>query len=149
MSSKRIVVQLLSHFGIPADQIILTDSKAERLTVQITVPETESGILIGHHGETIDALQTLIALIINHDASVYQPVLVDINSYRQNRLKYLEELSGNAASQAVSSGREIILPPLTSFERRHIHVFLKENPDVQTYSEGEGLNRRLIIRPNK
>jgi len=75
--------------------------------------------------------------------------MVDVNSYRENRLKYLEELAHKASAQAVESGREIILPPLSSFERRHIHLSLQDDAQVETYSEGDGLNRRLIIRPVK
>lgn len=148
MPSHQNIIRLLSFLGVGQDQVSF-DSDPDRLNLKITVPDTESGILIGHHGETIDSLQTIVALILNHTTAQYQPIMVDVNSYRENRLKYLEELAHKASAQAVESGREIILPPLSSFERRHIHLSLQDDAQVETYSEGDGLNRRLIIRPVK
>lgn len=119
----------------------------DRLRLDITVPETDSGILIGYHGERIDALQLIVNLIWNQHAVVYTPVQVDINGYRQRRQLQLEDLASKAAEKALESGREILLPHLPAFERRIIHLFLDARDDVTTYSEGDGVDRRLVVRP--
>ncbi len=112
------------------------------------MPETDSGALIGYHGEKIDALQLVVNLMWNQNAVVYSPVQVDINGYRARRRQTLEDLANKAAEKAVESGREILLPHLPSYERRIIHVYLESRPDVTTYSEGEGDERRLVVRPS-
>lgn len=125
-----------------------------RATISLVVPEVDSGIFIGYHGETLDALQTLTSLVVNQDQSDpersrWTPVMVDVNGYRQKRLQTLADLALRAADQAVESEREIILPPLTPFERRHVHLTLQPDTRVTTYSEGEASNRRLIVSPKK
>lgn len=115
--------------------------------IAITLEENESGALIGYHGEKIDALQLVVNLLWNQNAVVYTPVQVDINGYRARRRKTLEDLADKAAEKAVESGREILLPHLPSYERRIIHLYLESRDNVTTYSEGEGEERRLVVRP--
>jgi spoIIIJ-associated protein len=131
--------------GAPVSCDLNTDQ--ERLRLEISVPENDSGILIGYHGERIDALQLIVNLMWNQHAVVYTPVQVDINGYRQRRQLQLEDLANKAAEKAIESGREILLPHLPAFERRIIHVFLDAREDITTYSEGEGPERRLVVRP--
>lgn len=143
-----LVKEVLTLLTFPDAQ---TDFKvdAAEATLTLTVPEDVSGILIGFHGEKIDALQLLFSLMYNQGKTTYLPVRLDINGYRDRRRQNLVELSDTAAEQALQSGREIILPPLSPSERRVVHVHLSERTDVSTYSEGEGRDRRLIIRPSK
>lgn len=117
------------------------------IEVKIQVDEADSGVLIGYHGEKIDALQLVINLILNQNNLVYTPVQVDVNGYRDRRKKSLEDLADKATSKAIESGREILLPHLPSYERRIIHMYLQNRQDVTTYSEGEGEDRRLVVRP--
>ena len=116
--------------------------------ITITLPEDDSGVLIGYHGEKIDALQLIVNLVWNQNALVYTPVQVDVNGYRLRRRQTLEDLADKAAQKAIESGREILLPHLPSYERRIIHLYLESRGDVTTYSEGEGEERRLVVRPN-
>jgi spoIIIJ-associated protein len=127
---------------------ITQEEADDRVQVNITLPESDSGALIGYHGEKIDALQLIINVMWNQNAVVYTPVSVDINGYRARRHQTLEDLADKAATKAVESGREILLPHLPSYERRIIHVYLESRGDVTTYSEGEGDERRLVVRPN-
>lgn len=129
------------------DAAVTLQESEDRPQILITLPETESGVLIGYHGEKIDALQLIVNLIWNQNAVVYSPIQVDVNGYRERRKKALEELANKAATKAIESGREILLPHLPSYERRTIHLFLESRTDVTTYSEGEGDDRRLVVRP--
>jgi spoIIIJ-associated protein len=143
-----LVSQVLTLLTFPDAQIDLKEEDTE-VSLTLTVPEDASGILIGYHGEKIDALQLLFSLIYNQGRTNYLPVRLDINGYRDRRRQNLVELSDTASEQALQSGREIILPPLSPGERRIVHMHLGERTDVSTYSEGEGRDRRLIIRPHK
>lgn len=146
MDQQSLLQQFMSLLTFSASEISLIDS-AESTRVAITLPQEESGMLIGYHGETIDSLQLIISLMLNHGKSEYKPVEVDINGYRQGRQTAIEDLAEKAAEKALESGREIILPPLSSRERRLVHVYLSTRSDVNTYSEGEGSARRLVVRP--
>jgi spoIIIJ-associated protein len=127
---------------------VAVDDRDDGVKIDVAVDPSESGVLIGYHGEVIDALQLVVSLMFNNQsADDYKPVEVDINGYRATREKNLQDLASKAAENAISSGREIILPPLNSRERRLIHVFLSTREDVTTYSEGEGSARRLVVRP--
>jgi spoIIIJ-associated protein len=127
---------------------ITVDDLDDSVKIDVTVDSSESGVLIGYHGEVIDALQLIVNLMLNNNRpDEYKPTEVDINGYRATREKNLQDLATKAAENAISSGREIILPPLSSRERRLIHMFLSTRDDVATYSEGEGNARRLVVRP--
>lgn len=140
------IEQLLKLLTFNNAQIEVTEVDGQP-SILITLPENESGALIGYHGEKIDALQLVINLIWNQNAVVYTPVQVDVNGYRARRRKSLEDLADKAATKAAESGREILLPHLPSYERRIIHLYLENRTDVTTYSEGEGEDRRLVVRP--
>jgi len=148
MADSRIekIESLLRLLTFESAQVEVSEADGHVL-IAITLPENESGVLIGYHGEKIDALQLLLNLLWNQDALVYSPVQVDINGYRARRREVLEDLANKAAAKAIDSGREILLPHLPSYERRIIHLFLESRTDVTTYSEGEGEDRRLVVRP--
>jgi spoIIIJ-associated protein len=141
-----LVTQVFTHLTFPDAVVAISDSDGG-LNLTVTVDETSSGILIGYRGEKINALQLLLTLMINNDAIAYQPVHIDINGYREKRHQSVREMADSAAQNAIDSGREILLPPLPSFERRIVHLHLSQNPQVETYSEGEGDDRRLVVRP--
>jgi spoIIIJ-associated protein len=143
-----LVKETLSLLTFP-DVTVDLQENSEDVSLTLAVPEDASGILIGFHGEKIDALQLLFSLMYNQGKTAYLPLRLDINGYRARREQSVLELAENAAGQALQSGREIILPPLSPSERRLVHMKLGDRQDVSTYSEGEGRARRLIIRPNK
>jgi spoIIIJ-associated protein len=129
------------------DADLNVEAKEDVVNITVTVPEESSGILIGYRGEKINALQLIFTLMVNNNAIAYRPVHVDINGYRERRHQSLREMADAAAGNAIDSGREILLPPLPSYERRIIHMHLQTDDRVETYSEGEGKDRRLVIRP--
>lgn len=143
---KDTIKQLLKELTFADAQVEVSEVDGQT-KIDITLPETDSGALIGYHGEKIDALQLIINLIWNQHAVVYTPIQVDINGYRDRRRRALEELADKAAAKAIESGREILLPHLPSYERRLIHLYLEPHSEVTTYSEGDGEERRLVVRP--
>ncbi len=142
-----VIKQVVSHLTTSPFQLT-SETVDDGLQLTLEVDEADSGALIGYHGEKIDALQLISSLIWNQNSVVYAPVQVDINGYRQRRRVALEDLAQKAATKAIESGREILLPHLPSYERRVIHMYLQNQTEVTTYSEGEGQDRRLVVRPN-
>lgn len=119
--------------------------------LKVKVEGEHVGVLIGHRGETLDALQLLTGLVVNHhqgesDAG-YCRVTLDIGSYRTKREETLQSLAFRLATKAKRTGRSVVLEPMNSYERRIIHSALHEYEGVSTYSEGEEPNRYVVIAP--
>lgn len=94
-----------------------------------------------------DDFQRVLRLIVNKQVSEAPLFLIDINGYRKKREKFLKDLSKELADEVAKTKRSIMLQPMSSFERRIIHLELAERPDVTTESIGEGPERRIVIRP--
>ena len=107
------------------------------------------GLLIGHHGQTIDAIQHLAYRIAgaNRDPGQRVSVLVDAAGYRERRAETLRATADQAAQQALSGRRAISLDAMSALERKVIHEHLKDRHDVETYSEGQEPSRYLVVAP--
>jgi spoIIIJ-associated protein len=114
--------------------------------VTATLSGADLGVLIGRHGHTIDALQYLVnASTARLDGAKH--VTVDAQGYRDRREATLREAASRAARDAVRTGRPVPLDPMSSVERKIVHVFLKERTDVETGSEGREPFRHIVVRP--
>jgi spoIIIJ-associated protein len=105
------------------------------------------GVLIGHHGETIDAIQHLAYRIAGHGGADRVSVLVDAAGYRDRRATALRATADQAAQQAISGRRAVALDAMSALERKVIHEHLKSRHDVETYSEGQEPSRYLVVAP--
>jgi spoIIIJ-associated protein len=105
------------------------------------------GLLIGKHGQTIDAIQYLVNAIVARQAEERREIVVDAAGYRARRQASLEALAVRFAERALSSGDEVGLDPMTAVERKVVHVRLKEFAGVETRSEGTEPNRYVVIAP--
>jgi spoIIIJ-associated protein len=107
------------------------------------------GLLIGHHGQTIDAIQHLAYRIAgsNRDPAHRVSVLVDAAGYRERRAETLRGTADQAAQQAISGRRAVSLDAMSALERKVIHEHLKDRHDVETYSEGQEPSRYLVVAP--
>ncbi len=105
------------------------------------------GLLIGHHGQTIDAIQHLAYRFAMHGDSVRKPVTVDAAGYRERRATVLRATADQAAETAVNHRRAVPLEAMSAMERKVIHEHLKARRDVETYSEGQEPARRLVVAP--
>lgn len=107
------------------------------------------GILIGRRGETLDALQYLVNLSVNRKQEMRKKIFIDIEGYRNRREKTLQRLALKLADKARQKGRNVVLEPMSSQERRIIHTALQGRDDIYTFSEGEEPYRKIIISPKK
>ena len=135
---------LFKILGITA----VTELVKEDEKVEINVTATGSKSVIGKHGETLDAIQTLAGAVANTGRDKYKRVVVDCENYRENRETTLNKLAGNLADKAVRLGKKIKLEPMNPYERRIIHSALSSNEEVKTESEGKEPNRYIVIIPN-
>jgi spoIIIJ-associated protein len=105
------------------------------------------GRLIGHHGQTIDAIQHLAyRFAMNADGNRHS-VVVDAGGYRERRAESLRAAADQAAETAISHRRAVPLEAMSALERKVIHEHLKGRRDVETYSEGQEPSRRLVVAP--
>jgi spoIIIJ-associated protein len=105
------------------------------------------GILIGHHGQTIDAIQHLAYRIAFPGSSARKAVVVDAAGYRERRAVALRVAADQAAETAIHDGRPVALEAMSAIERKLVHEHLRTRRDVETYSEGEEPDRRLVVAP--
>lgn len=109
----------------------------------------DAGILIGHHGQTLDALQYLANLISSRVDEEGPRVLVDVEEYRKRREDTLTRLATRLAERVRRTGEPAALEPMSAHERRVIHLALQDDPYVETTSEGEDPFRRVVIQPKR
>jgi spoIIIJ-associated protein len=107
----------------------------------------ELGLLIGHHGQTIDAIQHLAYRIAAHGDGERRQVVVDAAGYRERRAVTLRAAADQAAQTAISRQRAVPLEAMSALERKVIHEHLKDRHDVETYSEGQEPARHLVVAP--
>ena len=141
-----IVNKIMKDMGFISAQVDIFQEN-NVVSIHIKLSPEESGLLIGFHGENIEALRIILSLIINNHSDQFFITQVNVNDYRERRQQSLEGLAQKATDKAIQSGKEILLPPMSSSERRIIHLFLESINDVTSYSEGEGSQRRIIVRP--
>ena len=104
-------------------------------------------ILIGRRGETLTALQYITRLIVGKELKRPVAVLIDVEGYRARRERQIRRLAQQMASQAIETARTMSLEPMPAYERRIVHIELRENPDVDTVSVGERDQRKVTIIP--
>ena len=111
----------------------------------INIESEDSGILIGHRGETLDAIQYLLNLYINKGRNAFTRVTVDVENYKKKREAALVRLAGQMADKVVRLRRNFTMDAMNSYERRIIHSTLQSHPRVETYSVGEEPNRKVVV----
>jgi len=107
------------------------------------------GLLIGRHGATIDALQYIAAIVVNGDRRERRQVIVDAEGYRDRRAAALTALADRTAQKVARESMSIALKPMSAAERKVIHLHLKENPRVETVSEGNEPFRAVVVSPRQ
>jgi len=141
---RELLERVVAATGVAAT-VRLDDSGDE---VNAELVGADLGVLIGRHGQTIDALQYL-ANAIGHRAfgESRRPVVVDAAGYRARRAATLESVARRGAERALAIGSRVVLDPMTAVERKVVHELLKDDPEVETVSEGTEPNRCVVVVP--
>ncbi len=107
----------------------------------------ELGLVVGHHGQTLDAIQHIAYRVAFKGAGARKHVEVDAAGYRERRATALKASADQAAETALEESRPVALEPMSALERRVVHEHLKSRRDVETYSEGQEPARRVVVAP--
>ncbi len=131
--------------GLGLEATVDIDESAEE--IRATVNGDELGLLIGKHGATIDALQHLAYRAAFRGEGDRKQVSVDAAGYRDRREAALHRMADRAAAEALQNDRPVELEPMRAPERKIVHAYLSERGDVETHSEGDEPDRRLVVSP--
>lgn len=125
----------------------LTLKRAAKNQLTVQFKTAKPGLLIGHHGKTINALQYLGQVYLNHHAHSKFNLLLNVGDYRQRRSGILARLAERTAREAIATGQPAMLEPMPAFERKQIHARLANSRHVFTYSEGDEPRRYVVVAP--
>lgn len=144
--ARKFIRSILDSMGILAEIKI----KEEDNIIKVNLTGPKMGLIIGYRGETLDALQYLISLVVNkgHDIP-YKRVVLDTENYREKREATLKRVALKTANKVKKIKKPFKLEPMNPYERRIIHAALQDNEFVCTYSEGEEPFRRVVVDLNK
>jgi spoIIIJ-associated protein len=141
---RALIERVVQTMGLEAEVEVNEDDEEIRVHVQ----GDDVGLLIGKHGSTIDALQHLaIRAAYLNERDDRKAVVVDAAGYRERREAALRRAADQAVSDALKYGRAVELEPMGAYERRTVHTYLRDRTEIQTHSEGDEPDRRLVVTP--
>lgn len=144
-SAKEYLADILDKMGIKDAQMTAEENESGAV---INIEGEDIGFIIGYRGETLDALQYLAGLVANHVDSSYYRISINIGNYREKREKTLEILGRKLAFKACKTGIKTSLEPMNPYERRIIHTAVQKVKGAISWSEGENLQRHVVIGPD-
>jgi spoIIIJ-associated protein len=141
------VQDLLEHIvdGVGIDASVHVEEDADEIRADLEGEDL--GLLIGRHGQMIDAIQHIAYRVACKGHAVRKRVVVDAAGYRERRAVALRAAADQAAEAAVHDRRAVTLEAMSALERKVVHEHLKSRHDVETYSQGEEPDRRLVVAP--
>ena len=139
----KIIKDFFVSLGIEAKLEITEDKEV----IGIVLETEDTGMVIGYHGETLEALQLVLSLILAKENGEFKRVSVEAGDYKKNRTEWLERLALDTKERVLTEGKEIYLSELKSWERRVVHLLLQDDKEVVSESSGEGKDRVLVIKP--
>ena len=143
--AKSYLGDILDHLGIKDYSMTAQENEGGAV---ISIEGEDIGFIIGHRGETLDALQYLTGLVANHVDNEYYRISINIGNYREKREKTLEILGRKLAFKACKTGMKTSLEPMNPYERRIIHTAVQKVRGATSWSEGENLQRHVVIGPD-
>lgn len=145
---KSTMEELLSKMNFEASVDIEDSAENEQEGVVCNISTMDdSSFLIGQHGANLQALQHIARLLVRKKTSEKTKFIVDVNSYRKEKNFSVIDIAREAANQAISEKRAVVMKPMSNYERRIVHLELSKNDQVTTESIGDGENRKVIIKP--
>ncbi len=141
------VRQLLEKLGVPTDSVKMEQIEGvKEPTISITIQAQEPKIIIGERGQTLFELQHIVKLMLRRKIEEPFYVSLDVNEYKKNKEEYLQDLAKTTADEVVLLKKPKELSPMSSAERRIVHMALADRTDVVSESVGEGADRRVVIK---
>lgn len=149
--AKKHLEDVLQLMGVEAAVVARTAAdlveQDEEPPAVLDITGNDLGILIGRRSETLQALQYMIRLMVSKDTGRWERVVVDVESYRSRRRASLQKMAHRMAERAIANQERVVLESMTPYERRIVHITLRDNPSVYTKSIGRDSNRKVTIIP--
>ncbi len=147
LKAAEIAEHIVSEIGV--ENVHIATERTGDGEVTLNVEGDNLGLIIGRRGETLDALQLIVAIAANRSREDGARIILDAEDYRRRHRDTLHEMALEYAADAKKRGEEVVIPDLKAYERRIVHMALRDDPGVETYSEGEGRDRVLVISPTE
>lgn len=144
---KEIIGEFFKNMGFEAEVNVKRTENLEGNSFLAKIKTDEPKILIGQNGQTLTEIQHLLNFILRRKLKEQIYVDVDINDYKEKKNEYLKETAEHLADEVVLTKKEKILPPMSAYERRIIHLELAKRTDIETESVGQDPDRRIVIKP--
>lgn len=136
---------ILRYFNV--GEVTIDEYEGDEGELILDITGDDLAILIGRHGRTLDALQFVVSAITVRSMGFRYPVIVDVEGYKSRQREKLESIARSTANKAASQHRSVKMRPMTPYERRIVHIALRDNDRVDTASEGEGSARHVVVVP--
>lgn len=136
---------ILRYFNV--GEVTIDEYEGDEGELILDISGDDMAVLIGRHGKTLDALQFIVSMITVRTIGFRYPVVVDVEGYKNRQRQKLESIAHSSANRAASQHRRVGLRPMTPYERRIIHIALRDDNRVETISEGEGSARHVVVVP--
>ncbi len=141
---KKIAQEFFKNLGFDVE---ITEIKIQDSLISVKIESQDPGVLIGKNGQTLEEIQHLLKLLIKRKTAENFYLEADVNNYKFQKIDYLKELAKDEADEVVRTRKEKSLWPMSSYERRIIHLELANRGDIVTESLGEGEERKIFIKP--
>lgn len=138
---------ILKHFDV--GDVTIDEYEGDDGEFILDITGDDLAVLIGRHGKTLDALQFVVSAITVRSIGYRYPVVVDVEGYKNRQRQKLESIARSSANKAANQHRSVKLRPMTPYERRIVHIALRDDSRVETASEGEGSARHVVVLPVK
>lgn len=148
-AANAVLARILEASGVNVTRTLRSAHDEDAGGPVIDLAGEDSGLLIGRRGQTLQALQFLVTLIVRRQLGEDVRVVLDVENYRQRRETSLRDMAAKVASRVAQTNRSITLEPMSPADRRIIHTSLSQHPEVRTQSAGEGENRKVTILPRR
>ena len=136
---------ILKYFNV--GEVTIDEYEGDDGELILDITGDDLAVLIGRHGKTLDALQFLVSAITVRTIGFRYPVVIDVEGYKSRQRQKLESIARSSANRAASQHRSVKLRPMTPYDRRLVHIALRDDDRVETASEGEGSARHVVIIP--
>jgi spoIIIJ-associated protein len=143
---ENIIREFLNYIKVDAE---LDIEQVEEKFYTIRLDGDDLSFLIGYHGKTLDAFQHLVNLFLYKQAADETHINLDINGYKDNRKEKLQEITKKYIDKVRFFDKEIHMSPMSAWERKQVHLFIGEYPDIEDESMGEGEERHIVLKKRK
>ncbi len=136
---------ILKYFNV--GEVTIDEYEGDEGELILDITGDDLAVLIGRHGRTLDALQFVVSAITVRAMGFRYPVIVDVEGYKGRQREKIESIARSTANKAANQHRSVKMRPMTPYERRIVHVALRDDDRVDTASEGEGSARHVVVIP--